>query len=274
MNIPFGTILGIVFGSMGGFTLLLLIGLGIRKQQLLRKRNKLMFELDHRAFSSMSSRPGSSISRPGSAISCPGSAVSRPGSAVSRPRSAVSRPESSVSRPGSAIRTPTSPSSPGRPGTAEGRRLSSEAAATPDNSAKVPETTAAVRENSSVGVNPASKSNPGLDVPGQQVASAQRSSLLRTPRPESTRPDTSLRVDTPMMMAGLKQLDAQLREMAGCQAEYSKGGVADGGFDALGQLIGTAGDAVATGNPEAALAALTQEAMMAQQKTGKNIIKY
>ena len=65
------------------------------------------------------------------------------------------------------------------------------------------------------------------------------------------------------------QLDAQLREMAGCQAEYSKGGVADGGFDALGQLIGTAGDAVATGNPEAALAALTQEAMMAQQKTGK-----
>ncbi|XP_071807824.1 uncharacterized protein [Asterias amurensis] len=329
MNIPFGTILGIVFGSMGGFTLLLLIGLGIRKQQLLRKRNKLMeereksklykdaadmsiipegkksalnkqrrqqlkarlkkngrfseteplldygFELDDRAFSSMSSRPGSSISRPGSAVSRPGSAVSRPGSAVSRPGSAVSRPgsavshpESSVSRPGSAIRTPTSPSSTGRPGTAESRRLSSEAAATPDNFARVPEITAAGRENSSVGVNAATKSNQGLDVPGQQVAGAQRSSLLRTPRPESTRPDTSLRVDTPMMMAGLKQLDAQLREMAGCQAEYSKGGVADGGFDALGQLIGTAGDAVATGNPEAALAALTQEAMMAQQKTG------
>ena len=39
-----------------------------------------------------------------------------------------------------------------------------------------------------------------------QPGKPQRVPMLRTPRPESVRPDTSLRVDTPMMMEGLKKV--------------------------------------------------------------------
>ena len=42
MDVNFGLILGAIFGTIGVFILLLLIVLGIRKHQLIKKRNKLM----------------------------------------------------------------------------------------------------------------------------------------------------------------------------------------------------------------------------------------
>ncbi|XP_038055965.1 serine/threonine-protein kinase SMU1-like, partial [Patiria miniata] len=329
MDINFGLILGVIFGSMGGFILILLIVLGIRKHQLIKKRNKLIEEreksklykeaadmsiipegkksadaklrrqqlkaklkkngrfgetvplLDYgldtedRAFSSMSSRPGSAVSRPGSAVSRPGSAVSRPGSAVSRPGTATSRPGTASSRPGSARRRASTPSRPGtassKPPHTESNRRSSDTAVprTPDIAVSISETgvvtnqlpTTAGKDAASAKLKPAEPTQP---------ATTQRVSMLRTPRPESTRPDTSLRVDTPMMMAGLKQLDAQLQEMAGCQVEHSKAAGADGGFGGIGQLMGDAGGAVAAGNTEAALAALAREALVTQHNTGKS----
>ena len=57
--------------------------------------------------------------------------------------------------------------------------------------------------------------------------------------------------------------------MANVQGADGKAGIADGGFDGLGQVMGAAGGAMASGNAEAALAALTREAMAAQLRPGK-----
>lgn len=77
-----------------------------------------------------------------------------------------------------------------------------------------------------------------FDAAGDLDSDMGHRKLLETPRPDSTRPESrEMRVDTPMMMKGLQDLDEQLRQMAGFAPE-GQDASAPGGITNLTQLLG------------------------------------
>ncbi|KAJ8033478.1 Tyrosine kinase receptor Cad96Ca [Holothuria leucospilota] len=231
----------------------------LRRQQLkarLKKNGRMVneemplldeegMEIDDRPFSSLS-RSGTTLSRPRTAIrlrpsssySRPGSAV-RPGSATSRPGSAkpvleadfedqketkiqvdIHQPDTQISRENTEFRSDTAFSR-------EDSFLSREYTQFRND-------TSLSREYTEfLATTPRPDSMLETDEKG-----GKRMKLLATPRPESIRPDSKMRVDTPQMMQGLQQLDEQLREMAAHQSHHpSDSSGLEFGVSGIGDLL-------------------------------------